>query len=359
VVFSLHGGAIADRLGYLRVTRFNTGVMALLAALFSGLIFAGQVNVWTVLAFTTLIGSVNALTTPAQISLVHPIVPKEDLSAAIAVNSATFNVARFIGPAIAGVLIIWASIALVIALYAASLFVFFIMLMRIRMAETQGAGADSAGLLADIANSLRYVGRTPGLFFIMVLMGVTGLFIRPYMELLPGFSAQVFGMDADGLAILTSATGFGAIFSGLWLARRGRTEGLTHIVTLTLGLSAVALFGFVATDHIWFAAFCVAGTGFFFLAGGVASQTLIQNAVDSAMRARVMSLFAGISWGVPALGALVMGWTAEFLGLRPVVGAGALATAAVWIWAAKAGPRLRDGLEGEGTGVGNPGVGNP
>ncbi len=197
---------------------------------------------------------------------------------------------------------------------------------------------------------IRYVVAQPGLRFLMILLGVTGLFIRPYMELLPGFSAEIFGRGADGLAILLSATGFGAIFSGLWLARRGRTEGLTGVITFSLMMSALALLGFALSNNIWFAAFCVAGVGFFFLAGGVASQTLIQTTVQSRMRARVMSLFVGISWGVPALGVLIDGWAASFFGLQPVIGAGAVITFLVWIQVRRQGKRLAGELEDGGRG---------
>jgi len=81
------------------------------------------------------------------------------------------------------------------------------------------------------------------------------------------------------------------------------------------------------------------------LMGGVASQTLIQNAVDSAMRARVMSLFVLISWGLPAFGALLMGWIAEFFGLQLTIGVGAALAALLWLWARRAGPRLAIDLE--------------
>ncbi len=345
VVFSLHGGAIADRLGYLRVTRFNILVMAVLATGFAYLVHAGLADIWIVLLFTTLIGSVNALTSPAQLALVHPLVPRDDLAAAIAIGSATFNVARFIGPAIAGGLISWVGLSVVIALYGLSLFIYAGALWCVRLIDEPGKLSTRSGMLGEITESIGYILGEPGIRFLMILLGVTGLFIRPYMELLPGFSAEVFGRGVDGLAILLSATGFGAIFSGLWLARRGRTQGLTGVITFSLMMSALALAGFVATRHIWIAAACASGIGFFFLAGGIASQTLIQNAVQSRMRARAMSLFIGISFGVPALGALTAGWAASFFGLQPVIGAGAVITFLVWALYRGRGKRLAGGLE--------------
>ncbi len=93
--------------------------------------------------------------------------------------------------------------------------------------------------------------------------------------------------------------------------------------------------------------FVVIGLGAFMLLGGIASQTLIQNAVDSAMRARVMSLFVVLSWGVPAFGALAEGWVASFIGLQPVVAAGALLAIVLWLWARPTGRRFAASLERE------------
>ena len=88
--------------------------------------------------------------------------------------------------------------------------------------------------------------------------------------------------------------------------------------------------------------------GFFMLLGGIASQTLIQNAVDSAMRARVMSLFVVLSWGLPAFGALAEGWLASLIGLQPVVAAGALLAIVLWLWARAAGRQFAAELERAG-----------
>ncbi|MDP6175208.1 MAG: MFS transporter [Rhodospirillales bacterium] len=98
VIFSLHAGVIADRLGYLRVTRICTLSLALFATLFVFLTATGLITPVLILVLAALIGSALAISMPAQISLVHPLVPKEDISAAIALGSITFNAARFVGP---------------------------------------------------------------------------------------------------------------------------------------------------------------------------------------------------------------------------------------------------------------------
>ncbi len=345
VVVSLIAGAVADRMGYLRVIRFGQIGAGCVTALFAALTFTGLITVEAVVALTFVFGSLEALSTPARMSLVHSLVRREDLSPAIALGSAMFNAARLVGPAIAGVLILWLDLGTVMAIGALTFFQFFVVLLFIRVDETGRERTLSLAVFADILTGVKYVLGDPGIRFLMILLGATGILIRPFMDLLPGFADQVFGRGPDGLAILMSSIGFGGLVSGLWLAHRGRTSGLTGLVTLSLLISSVSLALFTVIGSIWLAACFLFSVGFFMLLGGIASQTLIQNAVDSAMRARVISLFVVISWGLPAFGALAEGWLASFVGLRPIVAAGAVSAIVMWLWARPAGRRFTAELE--------------
>ena len=181
------------------------------------------------------------------------------------------------------------------------------------------------------------------------MLAATGLLIRPVTELMPGFSAEVFDRGADGLAILMSTLGFGAMISCIWIAQRGRTNGLTALVTMSLLLQGAAL-AFCAVSgyfggSLWLSAAFLGILGFAMLIGGVGSQTLMQNAVESHMRARVMSLFIMISWGLPAFGALAAGWIANFAGLPITVAAGGALTIVLWLWARPRARQLERNLE--------------
>jgi MFS family permease len=345
VIFPPIAGAFADRLGSLVVVRASQFGAALVATVFGALALSGAITIEMVLILTALFGSVEALSVPARMSLIHALVPQRDLAPAIALNSTTFNAARIVGPAIAGSLILWVSSAAVIALSALTFIQFALVLLTIRADAPVGGQAPSRGLIADIGNSVRYALGHRGIRFLMILLGVSGLFVRPFMELLPGFAAQVFDRGPEGLAILLSSIGAGAMISGLWIAQRGRTAGLTFIVTFGVLTSGLSLMLFTVSGHIWLAAFFLVLTGFTMLMGGVGAQTLIQNAVDAAMRARVMSLFVIISWGLPAVGALIMGWLATFFGLQATVAAGALLAVLTWLWARRVGRVLAPELE--------------
>jgi predicted MFS family arabinose efflux permease len=349
VVVSLIAGAVADRMGYLRVIRFGQLGAGCVTALFAALTLTGVISIEAVVALTFVFGSLEALSTPARMSLVHSMVRRDDLSPAIALGSAMFNAARLVGPAIAGVLILWLDIGTVMAISSLTFLQFFIIVLFIRVDESGRDRKLSLEVFVDIVTGVKYVLGDPGIRFLMILLGATGILIRPFMELLPGFAAQVFGRGPDGLAILMSSIGFGGLIAGLWLAHRGQTGGLTKLVTLSLLISGVSLALFTVTGYIWLAACFLVSVGFFMLLGGISSQTLMQNAVDSAMRARVMSLFVVISWGLPAFGALAEGWLASLVGLQPVVAAGALVAIVMWLWARPAGRRLAAELERAGS----------
>ena len=345
VVVSLVAGAIGDRMGFLQVVRFGQLGVACVTALSAVLTLAGVITIEMVVAITFVFGSLEALSTPVRMSLVHSMVRREDLSPAIALGSAMFNGARLVGPAIAGVLILWLDVGTVMAIGALTFFQFFIVLLFIRVDQPMRDRKLSFGIFADIMSGVKYVIADPGIRFLMILLGVTGIFIRPFMELLPGFADQVFGRGPDGLAILMSSIGFGGLISGLWLAHRGQTQGLTRLVTLSLLISGVSLALFTITGYIWIAACFLVSAGFFMLLGSIASQTLMQNAVEPSMRARVMGLFVVLAWGVPAIGALAEGWLASFIGLQPVVAMGAVMAITVWLWARPAGRRFAAALE--------------
>ncbi|MDP6121087.1 MAG: MFS transporter, partial [Rhodospirillales bacterium] len=284
---------------------------------------------------------------PARLAMVPSLVEAKDLSAAVAVNSATFNGARFIGPAVAGVIIVAAGTAPAFAFNAVSYLWFVAMLARLHLAPRGGAAPRASGIFGDTLEGLRYVAGHFGINSLLILLAATAMLLRPYMELLPGFTAEVFGRGADGLAMLTSATGFGALMAGIWLARRGRVQGLTRILVSYMVVCAAALFVLASGGVLWVGMGAVAVIGFSLVAVGVSTQTLLQNAVEGAMRGRVMSLYGVIFLGGPAVGALVMGWIASNAGVGPPVAGGAAICLGVWLWAMRRVWRAAPGLEAE------------
>jgi predicted MFS family arabinose efflux permease len=189
-------------------------------------------------------------------------------------------------------------------------------------------------MLEAVADGLRYALRHPGIGPILLLQAILALCARPFVELLPGFAAEVFGRGAPGLAMLSSTIGIGAIVGGVWLAQRSDQGGLTRVVLGSSVLIALTVLAFALCRWFWPAVACVALAGFAMVVAGAGTQTVLQTAVDEDMRGRVLSLFGLIFRGGPALGALVIGVASEAFGLQAPLAVGALLglLAAAFLW---------------------------
>jgi predicted MFS family arabinose efflux permease len=323
MVIGPFGGALADRGDRLRTIKIaQTLIMAQSLALF-GLTASGLITVPLLLGLVLFSGVVIGFNQPARLALVPSLVPRADLATAVAINSIVFNGARFVGPALAGLAIVWLGVAAVFALNALSFLAFLFALGRLRLpplAPARGAGS----MLGAIGEGLRYTSAHPGIGPILLLQAILAVSARPFFELLPGFAAEVFARGASGLATLSSSVGIGAVVAGLWIAQRGGQAQLAWLVLLSSLLIALSTLGFALSGWFPLAVACVALAGYAMVVAGVGTQTLIQTVVEEQMRGRVLSLFGLIFRGGPALGALVMGAASEVVGLQAPLAAGAL-----------------------------------
>lgn len=353
VILAPIAGAAADRVNLLTMMKITQFLASLQSVLLAVLTIAGLMTPELLLVLVLIHGAIIAVHQPVRLALVPHLVSREKMPAAIGINSMIFNSARFTGPIIGGLLIGAAGAGWAFAFNAASYLGFIAALMLIRLDNPRSAKERTpvSEVPREIAEGYRYAARHIGIARMLILLTVMAICGRPYIELLPGFADDVFGRGAQGLAWLVSVTGLGAMCGGLWLAQRGDVAGLTARVvagTLVLGISLV---GFAATNLFGVALACLFVTGFAMIVVGVGEQTLIQNAVDPAMRGRVMSLYGMIGRGGPAVGALVMGALSETTGLQaPVIG-GAVVCIGLWYWASKRKDAMAMALEKNGDGA--------
>ena len=333
MLFVILSGAIADRIGLMRIVRLSQILSGTIAALFAVLILTDLITIEAVVVLSMFFGAAEALSNPARMAIVHSLVPREELSSAIALGAAAFNASRIVGPAIAGALLYWTGAGIVIALCALIFFTFYFILRTIRITETASGKNLSLELFVDIWRGFQYVYNHSGIRFLIMLMVAVSLFLRPVIELMPGISGQVFDAGPAGLSILLGAIGAGALPTSLWLARRGVMTGLTELVTFSILGGGVALLLAMAIGQFWIATLLLMVVGMFMLIGNVGAQSLIQNAVDPGVRARVLSVFIVFAHGLPAIGSVIAGWIASYVGLQMTIGCGALALVAVWLWA--------------------------
>ena len=204
--------------------------------------------------------------------------------------------------------------------------------------KAQKSLADVPG---EILEGIRYAANHSLIGPLLIMLFAFSFFGRATAELLPGFTGAVFDKGADGLAILTGAAGFGSLFSGIWLSRRGRLTGLTDILIVIVLFIAVFQLAFVATDIFWVSAIVFCGWGFMLNGSGIIIQSLIQANVPNEIRGRVVSLYGMIWLGIPAVGAFAMGAAADFIGFRVPVAIGAGAILIAFLWAVPRRARLR------------------
>ena len=179
---------------------------------------------------------------------------------------------------------------------------------------------------------------------VLLLSVIASLLIRPYLDLLPGFAIQIFAggdriLGGDFLSYLLAASGGGALLTSLMITVRGRTEGLTRVLIFAMVVSAAGLLLFTATANLWVGLLAMALTGGLATIGAISAQSLIQNMVDDAFRARVISVQIALVQGAAAIGALTLGAIAELIGLRPAEASAAVLT--LLIVGLTAGPLLR------------------
>lgn len=344
VVISPFAGALADRVDRIKVIRLTQLAAIAQAWLLAILCFTGVITIGELFSLIFALGFVNAFNQPARLALIPSLVDAATLPSAVAINSLMFNIARFIGPAIAGFVIAEGSLGLAFVINACTYVVFSLALARVRLPPE--AMAPRRDFLRQTFDGYRYAVRHPGIGHLMVLFSVTTVGIRGFNELFPGFTDVVFHRGAQGLAWLTATMGLGAIVGGLNMIRRSRIDGLTSLAVNHTLVMSLCVLGFAVTQSYWAALVAVFFSGLAMTTSGISAQTLVQTAVDPAMRGRVMAFYGMVFRAGPALGALIGGWLASRLGFHLPVVAGACACIASWGWAWTRLDRIRSALEG-------------
>ena len=347
VVVSPLAGAVADRADRLRMTMLSQAAIGLNAALIAGLVAADVMTIGILLVLEVLGGIAASFAQPARQSLMPGLIPRADLPAAVALNSLTFNVARFVGPALAAPLIavagVWPAIAVNALAYA--LATMTTPMLRVEAGERRGHAA-TASLFGEMVDGVRYAARHPGLGPILAFAAVAAVMLRGVQEILPPFVERIYGLGAEALAGLTAAFGVGALISGLMVAARGRLAGTTRLAVLAVAALAASTAGFAATGWFAFGVLCAVLMGAAGSVHGISVQMLAQSASDPSMRGRVLSLWGLITRACPALGALILGASGEVFGLRwPTFVAVALSLLAV-AWGLARIQKMAEALEG-------------
>jgi MFS family permease len=339
LVFGPIAGALADRVGHKRVA-MSAMVLSCITALLMAYLIVSDLMTIHVLFFTaTLLGGIISFDFPARHAMVSDMVERKELSAAIALNMSTFHVGSFIGPIVGGYIVVEAGIAASFIVFAFTTMCFFFALLFVYVTPVDKSVANEtvqrSTLLNDILTGLLYLIRNPALKWMAILNLCGAMLLRPYMDLLPGYADVIFNRSVDGLSLLIAASGLGAFTGSFLLAMRGKTQGLTKILLLGLGIASFSLILFATTSNFLFGQICLFFGAMTLVGASVCSNSLIQHAVEPHLRGRVISLVMSMGVGGMAVGSLSLGMLGEFIGLRwPIIG-GALVVLVILIFVVK------------------------
>lgn len=334
-------GAFADRVNRLRVVRLVQYANILQASALAYFSLTGLMTIELLFCLALVQGATQGIHQPFRQSLIGTIVTREEITSAIGINSTIWNTSRLIGPAISAVIIIHFGVGVTFLVNAFSYVPMLIGLYMINVTQAPKAQKSLADVPGEILEGIRYASNHAFIGPLLVLLFAFSFFGRATAELLPGFTGAVFDRGADGLAILTGAAGFGSLFSGIWLSRRGRLTGLSDILIVIVLFIAVFQLAFVATDIFWVSVVVFTGWGFMLNGSGIIIQSLIQANVPNEIRGRVVSLYGMLWLGVPAVGAFAMGAAADFVGFRVPVAIGAAVILIAFLWALPRRTRFR------------------
>jgi MFS family permease len=338
VVVTPLAGVISDRVDRRRMTMTTQGLSGVQAGVLWALAIAGLATPVAVVALVFVGGVLSALNQSSRVALVPMMVPREQMTTAIALTAVIFNLARFVGPAVAGSIIAGMGIGWAFFVNAVSYVPLIYALGRLDLPDAAPRRRTEKRFFHDLIDGVRYTLGHEAISTLIASIAVGAVLTRAAVELLPGFVDAVYHRGPGGLAIFTSAMGIGAMAGGLLLAGRRHVFGLADLVfgTVLLNGAAVAAFaslGAAATPPFLLAAALLGVSGFCNVASGTGSQTLVQTAVDEDMRGRVLSLWLVVNRGGPALGAILFGWASERLGFGwpTVIGGTATTLAAAWV----------------------------
>jgi MFS family permease len=341
LAFGLFGGLLADRWPRRRLM-LTTQVLSLVqAALLAGLTLSGRITVGWIMALAALLGTINALDMPIRQSLVADLVPRSDLPSAIGLNSSAFNVARILGPSIAGIIVAAAGEGLCFLLNAASFLVVIACLLAIR----EGPGTDLKSLpvksVPFLAEGLRYAWQTPHVRGLLTLIAVLSLTAMPYAVLLPVYAGEILKTGPGGLGALMAATGVGALMGALQIARRGSIRGLGTVIAKAAALFGVSLLALAASTVLWLSLLAIIAVGYGMVTSMAATNTLLQSLVPDSLRGRVMSLYTIVFLGPAPFGSLFAGTVAVHIGtpLTIAMGGATALVSAAFFWRALPGIR--------------------
>jgi MFS family permease len=305
LIFMLFGGVIADRVDKRKLLLITQTVMMVLAFVLTGLVYFKVIQVWEVVTLAFLTGTAMAMNNPSYQAMVPKLVKREDLTNAIALNSAQFNMSRILGPTLGGYAMAAVGVAGNFFLNGLSFLAVLFALTRIRYPEQRPVRNES--LFRSLISGFRYVKSNPQMYVLMWMISVSSFLSIPFLTFIPYFAKIQLRVGESGLGLLLAASGTGAVLGAVTVAWKGSMRHRGAIISSCGGTVAAILVVFCYSENVALSEVCMFFEGYGMILTISAVNVAMQHLSSDEMRGRVMSIYGAAFLGLPPLGALLAG----------------------------------------------------
>jgi len=309
-VFSLYAGIVADKISRQKLILITQGSMMVLAFILATLTFTNAIQAWHIIIMALLLGTANAFDAPARQSFVVDLVPREDLTNAIALNSSVFNLGTIIGPSVAGLVYAWLGPAWCFTINGISFIAVLTALSMMRLAPRMAAVSDNGPVKDKITAGLKYAFADPHIRVLLIMLATAAMFGFGLLNLLPAWATNVLGGDVRTNGLLLSARGVGSLIAALMIASvggrivRGKLWTIGSLV-MPVALIILSLFRVLSVSLLMLVVM-----GWSLMAVVNLTNALIQTHIPDELRGRVMAVYILLFQGAIPIGSLLAGWLA-------------------------------------------------
>ena len=314
LILAPFAGVLADRWNRHRMIVVTQTLAMIQAFILALLVLTGRVEVWHILTLSLFLGIVTAFDAPVRHAFVVQMVEKrEDLSNAIALNSAMFNGARLVGPSVAGILLAIVGEGVCFLLNGISFLAVIAALLAMSIPPPK-LESRTGSMVRGVAEGFSYAYGFVPIRAILLLVSCVSLVAMPYTVLMPVFASEVLHGGPESLGFLMGASGCGALIGAVFLASRKSVFGLWEVIGLAATLFGIGLIAFSLSRVFWLSLLLLMLAGFGMMVQMASSNTLLQTIVEDDKRGRVMSLYTMAFMGIAPFGSLLAGGLAHSLG---------------------------------------------
>lgn len=320
-LFSLYGGIVADRYNRYKVLLF-TQVISLIQAILLTLAvaFFKQYAVWEIIGLSVVLGIINGFDAPARQSLIRDFIQdKANLPNALALNSSMVNLAKLIGPAIAGIMLDKYSDVVCFGLNALSFIPVIVSLLLMKLPKQVIAPKADKKVIEEFAEVVTYIRNTPEVSSVLIFVAVMSLLVLPFTTLTPVFAKDIFHGSAYTLGIIDGAIGFGAMTGALFLASLKQGSDLSKVLAINTMIFGLGLGLFSQVLLLPLALLFITVGAFGMMSVRTVSNTIIQLHVPNHFRGRVISIYLMTLTLMMPIGSLLIGSVSHYAGVQATV----------------------------------------